>query len=95
MRLYCVRFDDSDVVVVEPGIEIQEEAVNRFADLGADVGGATLAMIPLRIPLVSFGATDAVLEDGRLHTATLGNDGDGKLWFTPEGERDPDSDIPF
>lgn len=86
MRLFSVRFDDSDVVEVEPGIEIEGDAGARHANLGADVGGATLAMIPLRIPLVDIDGSDPHLEGDRIVAARLGSDEDGKLWFLPETE---------
>ena len=89
MRLYSVRFDDSDEVVVEPGIEIEGEAGSRHADLGSDVGGATLAMVPLRIPLVDFAPSDPHVDDDRILAARLGSDGDGKLWFLPERAAEP------
>ena len=86
MRLFSVRFDDSDVVVVEPGIELHGEAGLRYADLGTDVGGATLAMVPLRIPVLDL--DEASLESGRLREASVGIGDEGKLWFSPERDED-------
>lgn len=57
MKLYFVTFDDSDVVAVEPGIVVEARDGGLSADLGTDVGGATLAMIPLLIP-VAGASTD-------------------------------------
>lgn len=64
MKLYSVTFDDSDVVSVEPGVEVRHERGSMFVDLGTDVGGATLAMIPYRIPLVDFASDDPGLQSG-------------------------------
>jgi hypothetical protein len=57
MKLFTVTFDDSNVVVIEPGIEVHEQSGRVSANLGTDVGGATLAMIDLVIPV--FGAAEA------------------------------------
>jgi hypothetical protein len=87
MRLYAVTFGESDVVEIEPGVEVGGADGRLAADLGTDVGGATLAMVPLRIPLVDFG--DVALElanaDGRerLLGADLRSDEDGLLSFAP------------
>jgi hypothetical protein len=86
MKIYSVRFDDSDDVVVEPGIEIEGDDAARHADLGSDVGGATLAMIPLRIPLVDIDPSSPHLVGDRILAARIGSDDDGKLWFLPEAD---------
>lgn len=75
MKLYTVTFDDTDVAVLEPGIEVCDDAGRLAADLGTDVGGATLAMVPFVIPVV-----DAETGDGRLAT-----DADGRTRLLAAG----------
>ncbi len=52
MKLYTVTFGENDIVEVEAGIALEGDGDKLVADLGTDVGGATLAMVSLRIPLV-------------------------------------------
>src|SRR5262245_45498452 len=82
MNLYVVEFDDRDVPVIEEGIPIQTEDGVSAADLGVDVGGQTLAMVPLRIGLVGLEAP----VDGRLRSAYVAATEDGALSFHPSRE---------
>jgi hypothetical protein len=79
MKLYMVEFDDRDVPVIEEGIAIETHDAGPAANLGADVGGQTLAMVPLRIPLVGI-ETPA---DRRLREAQVVASEDGALSFHP------------
>ncbi len=79
MKLYMVEFDDRDVPVIEEGIAIETHDAGPAANLGADVGGQTLNMVPLRIPLVGIETPG----DRRLREAHVVANEDGALSFHP------------
>lgn len=79
MKLYMVEFDDRDVPVIEEGIAIETHDAGPAANLGADVGGQTLNMVPLRIPLVGVDTPG----DRRLREAHVVANEDGALSFQP------------
>src|SRR6185295_9786498 len=93
MKLYEVTFDDSDVVVVESGIAVTDENGLISANLGTDVGGATLAMIDLTIPVLekSRAAFEGEGENRRIVAATIEQDEDGQISFLGGSDRDADS----
>lgn len=80
MKLFTVEFDDRDVPVVEAGVAVGNDGGGWSADIGTDVGGATLAMIRLRIPVAGVEPADGRLTDASVHVSE-----DGKLAF---GEND-------
>ena len=84
MKLYMVEFDDRDIPVIEEGIEIEDGDGRKAANLGADVGGQTLAMVPLLIPVVDIDVPD----DRRLREAHVSIDEEGKLSFHQPRESD-------
>jgi hypothetical protein len=96
MKLYTVTFGEGDAVVIEKGIEVEDHAGELAADLGTDVGGATLAMIPLRIPLVGIDSSGPALEGQhgrrRLLAAGVAFGEEGEMRFLPD---DPADDRAF
>ncbi|MCC6742722.1 MAG: hypothetical protein IT175_02565 [Acidobacteria bacterium] len=78
MKLYTVEFD-GDVPRIEEGVAIVTSGGHPAADLGVDVGGQTLAMVPLRIPLDGLDAPAG----GRLLEAEVVSNEDGALRFCP------------
>lgn len=84
MKLYMVEFDEGDAPRIEEGIAIEAGDHPPGADLGVDVSGQTLAMVPLRIPLV--GVENPA--DGRLLDADVVADEDGGLTFRPSKASD-------
>jgi hypothetical protein len=92
MKLFSVTFDESDVVAIEDGVEIETVAGRMVADLGTDVGGATLAMIPLQIPVLDHEPDkEGFAEIGgrrRLLVASVRVDDDGKISFVRESAAD-------
>ena len=93
MKFYEVTFDDSDVVVVEGGIAVTEENGLIAANLGTDVGGATLAMVDLSIPVLekSRAQFEGLGEERRNVAATVDVDEDGHISFLGGSDRDADS----
>jgi hypothetical protein len=86
MRLYTVTFGEDAAVVIEPGVALEDDKGHLVANLGTDVGGQTLAMIPFKIP-VSIGPADAGFEAGappRVVSAEVFVSDEGKVSFTPE-----------
>lgn len=79
MKLYVIEFDDRDVPVIEEGIAVETLDGKQSVNLGVDVGGQTLAMVPLRIPLDGLEPGS----DGRLREAHVAANEDGGLSFQP------------
>lgn len=93
MKLYTVTFDDSNVVELEDGIAVEGADGRWTAHLGTDVGGATLANVPLRIPLIDVrmdASTTARSDAGetRLLSAGLEIGEEGALAFVANDDRD-------
>ena len=86
MRLYTVTFGENAEVVVEAGVAVEDDGGRWVADLGTDVGGQTLAMVPFRIPS-SVGPDDAGFEPGeppRVTAAEVFVSDEGKIAFSRE-----------
>jgi hypothetical protein len=93
MKLYEVTFDDSDAVVVESGIAVSDDNGLVAANLGTDVGGATLAMIDLLIPVLeqSRATFSGEGDRRRLLAATVEYDEDGRISFLGGSDREPET----
>lgn len=85
MKLYFVTFDDTEVVAVERGLAVETDGERSFVDLGTDVGGATLAMIPFRIPLLEI-KVEGEPGSRRVASATPKFGEDGDIWFVPDAD---------
>lgn len=92
MEFYSVRFDESAVVVIEPGIPVEHRDGNWLCEFGTDVGGETLTMLPLRATMLGFdgsaGAFEKRLVGEQLMRAELVISPDGKIVFRPEKNTD-------
>lgn len=87
MKLFSVVFDDSNEVGIESGLELTDLEGSWCVELGTDVGGATLAMVPFRIMLDDGFALDAAVEGGdpqRVHDADVVIDDVGSISLRPE-----------
>jgi hypothetical protein len=86
MRLYTVTFGEDAEVVIAPGVALEDDDGRSVANLGTDVGGQTLAMVPFKIPS-SVGPGDAGYEDGdppRVSAAEVFVSDEGKISFSRE-----------